>query len=185
MPNTARNSVPRSPLAATPTSTNGAQPRAALVPTNTVTTGDGLTVRTRIDPTLTVDDVVKQLCVNLKIKEPSSHFALRDETDELVTNDNLRRKIKNKVNLKWVTADIRAWKINRCDLFRLVNAPAREARETAEKLSNRNDRNIKLTLFSLQKFIRVSCTFLAYTTLSYTTPYRKSNSLKNFLITMA
>ena len=109
MSNSVRNSVVRSPLAPpTPTSTNGAQPRAALVPTNTVTTGDGLTVRTRIDPTLTVDDVVKQLCVNLKIKDPSSHFALRDETDELVTNDNLRRKIKNKVNLKWVTADLRA-----------------------------------------------------------------------------
>ena len=105
MSNSVRNSGPRSPLApTTPSSTNGAQPRTALVPTNTVTTGDGVTVRTRIDPTLTVDDVVKQLCVNLKIKDPSSHFALRDETDELVTNDNLRRKIKNKVNLKWVTA---------------------------------------------------------------------------------
>ena len=162
MSNSVRNSVPRSPLAANPTSPNGTQPRAALVPTNTVTTGDGLTVRTRIDPTLTVEDVVKQLCVNLKIKDPSSHFALRDETDELVTNDNLRRKIKNKVNLKWVTAEFGSWKIDWCDLVRLVNAPAREARETAEKLSNRNDRNIKLTLFSLQKFIRVSCTFLAY-----------------------
>jgi len=47
-----------------------------------------------------VDDVMKQLCLNLKIKEPPSHFALRDETDELVTNDNLRKKIRNKVNLK-------------------------------------------------------------------------------------
>lgn len=138
MSNSVRNSAARSPLASTtPSSTNGAQPRTgALVPTNTVTTGDGLTVRTRIDPTLTVDDVVKQLCVNLKIKDPPSHFALRDETDELVTNDNLRKKIRNKVNLK------------------LVNAPTREARETAAKLSNRNDKNIKLTLFSLQKFIR-------------------------------
>ena len=184
MSSSVRNSVPRSPLAATPTSTNGA-PRTALVPTNTVTTGDGLTVRTRIDPTLTVDDVVKQLCVNLKIKDPSTHFALRDETDELVTNDNLRRKIKNKVNLKWVTVDLRVWKIDGRELLRLVNAPAREARETAEKLSNRNDRNIKLTLFSLQKFIRVSCIFLAHTTSSSTTSYRKSNSLKNFLTMMA
>lgn len=77
-----------------------------MVPTNTVTTGDGVTVRTRIDPTLTVDDVVKQLCLNLKIKDPPTHFALRDETDELVTNDNLRKKIKNKVNLKWVPLQI-------------------------------------------------------------------------------
>jgi len=79
---------------------NGTQTRGALVPTNNVTTGDGLTVRTRIDPTLTVDDVMKQLCLNLKIKEPPSNFALRDETEELVTNDNLRKKIRNKVNLK-------------------------------------------------------------------------------------
>jgi engulfment/cell motility protein 1 len=83
-----------------PTS-NGTQVRSgALVPTNTVSTGDNRTVRARIDPTLTVDDVVKQLCINLKIKDSPSNFALRDETDDLVTNDNLRKKIKAKVNLK-------------------------------------------------------------------------------------
>ena len=82
-------------------SANGGK-RSALVPTNNVTTGDGLTVRTRIDATLTVDDVMKQLCVSLEIKEPPSYFALRDDMDELVTNDNLRRKIRNKVNLKCV-----------------------------------------------------------------------------------
>ncbi|KAF8906223.1 ELMO/CED-12 family-domain-containing protein [Gymnopilus junonius] len=121
-------------------SANGTQAKPGLVPTNNVTVAEGLTYRTRIEPTLTVDDVIKQLCVNLKIKEPPSHLALRDnDTDELVTNDNLRRKIKYKVNLK------------------LVNAPAREARETAEKLRNRNDindKNFRLALFSLQKFIR-------------------------------
>ncbi len=78
------------------------QAKPGLVPTNNVTTADGVTVRTRIDPTLTVEDVMKQLCVSLKIKEPPLHFALRDETDELVTNDNLRKKIKSKVNLKYV-----------------------------------------------------------------------------------
>lgn len=80
---------------------NGRQVKpGALVPTNNVSTGEGSTVRARIDPTLTVDDVVKQLCINLKIKEPPANFALRDETDELVTNDNLRKKIKTKANLK-------------------------------------------------------------------------------------
>ncbi|KAJ7066643.1 ELMO/CED-12 family-domain-containing protein [Mycena amicta] len=119
-----------------PTSSNGA-PAAPLVPTNTVTTASGLTVRTRIDPVLTVDDVVRQLCLNLKIEDPPSNFALRDDTDELVTNDNLRRKIRAKVNLK------------------LVNAPSREAMETAEKLRLRDDPNtLKMTLFTLQKYIR-------------------------------
>ncbi|KAG5647473.1 hypothetical protein DXG03_009408 [Asterophora parasitica] len=120
-------------MSSNPSNANGTQARpGALVPTNNVTTIDGLTVRARIDPTLTVDDVVKQLCINLKIKELPSNFALRDETDELVTNDNLRKKIKGKLNLK------------------LVNSPTREARETANKLHQRN----KLTLFSLQKYIR-------------------------------
>ena len=41
-------------------------PKAPLVPTNHVTTLEGVTVRARIDPTLTVDDVVKQLCTSLK-----------------------------------------------------------------------------------------------------------------------
>ena len=80
---------------------NGSQARAtALVPTNNVSTSEGVTVRARIDPTLTVDDVVRQLCINLKMKEAYFNYALRDETDELVTNDNLRKKIKGKVNLK-------------------------------------------------------------------------------------
>lgn len=79
--------------------TNGTRP-TALVPTNNVLTLEGTTVRARIDPTLTVDDVVKQLCNNLKITEPPSHFALRDHSGELVTNENLRRKIQNKVDLK-------------------------------------------------------------------------------------
>ncbi|KDQ61372.1 hypothetical protein JAAARDRAFT_190152 [Jaapia argillacea MUCL 33604] len=121
-----------------PTSSNGAsRPKSAnLVPTNSITTKDGVTVRARIDPTLTVDEVIKSLCLNLKIKDPAVMFALRDETDELVTNDNLRKKIKSKVGLK------------------LVNAPALEAAEIVEKLSMKDDKTLRLTLFSLQKFIR-------------------------------
>lgn len=85
-----------------PSFSNNHRPKSAvpLVPTNNVTTKEGVTVRARIDPTLTVDDVVKQLCINLKIKDSPMMFALRDETDDLVTNDNLRKKIKTKVNLK-------------------------------------------------------------------------------------
>lgn len=135
------------------------QAKPGLVPTNNVTTADGVTVRTRIDPTLTVEDVMKQLCVSLKIKEPPLHFALRDETDELVTNDNLRKKIKSKANLKYVCHPLFSRSLPK-EIIRLVNAPAREARETAEKLHNRNDKNIKMTLFSLQKFIRVNTLLL-------------------------
>lgn len=85
-----------------PSNANGTTTKSGLIPTNTVTTKDGLTVRVRIDPTLAVDDVIRQLCINLRIKDPPGVFALRDDTDELVTNDNLRSKIKAKVNLKYV-----------------------------------------------------------------------------------
>ncbi|KAH7890792.1 ELMO/CED-12 family-domain-containing protein [Phlebopus sp. FC_14] len=122
-----------------PPATNGSRPKssAAVVPTNNVTTKEGVTVRARIDPTLTVEDVVRQLCLNLKITEPSTNFALRDrDTDELVSNENLRKKIKNKVHLK------------------LVNAPNIEAAEIVQKLSLRDEKTLRMSLFSLQKFIR-------------------------------
>ncbi|KAL4250206.1 ELMO/CED-12 family-domain-containing protein [Abortiporus biennis] len=114
---------------------NGTPSKSGLIPTNTVTTKEGITVRTRIEPSLPVDDVVRQLCLNLKIKDPPTMFALRDESDELVTNDNLRKKIKGKVHLK------------------LVNAPAIEAAEIVERLAAR-DARLGLTLTSLRKFIR-------------------------------
>ena len=84
----------------TSTTTPATTRQGVLVATNTVTTKEGATVRARIDPSLAVDDVIRQLCVNLKIQEPPVMFALRDELDELVTDDNLRRKIKEKVPLK-------------------------------------------------------------------------------------
>jgi hypothetical protein len=83
-----------------PTS-NGTSSKPAI-PTNSVTTKDGV-VKVRIDPTLMVADVVKQLVANLQITQPSSDFALRDDDDELVTNENLRRMIKAKAKLKYVT----------------------------------------------------------------------------------
>src|SRR5271170_6548422 len=93
------NSVPSAARALAPSINGQAK---ALVPTNNVTTKDGVTVRARIDPTLTVDDVVRQLCINLKLKDPPGNYALRDDTDELITTDNLRKKIKSKVPLKYV-----------------------------------------------------------------------------------
>lgn len=89
----------------------------------------------RIEATLTVEDVVRQLCLSVKIRDPPSMYALRDENDELVTNENLKKKIKQKVNLK------------------LVNSPAIEAAEIVSKLAAR-DQRLALTLTSLRKLIR-------------------------------
>lgn len=109
-----------------------------LVATNTVTTKDGLTVRARIDPTLSVTDVIKQLCLNLKIPGNPLLFALRDtaEGEELVTDENLRKKIRDKAPLK------------------LVSAPLLEATETIEKLRMRDEKALRLCLFNLQKYIK-------------------------------
>ncbi|EJF64399.1 hypothetical protein DICSQDRAFT_54246 [Dichomitus squalens LYAD-421 SS1] len=129
--------LPATPTLSAPPSTNGKAggSRAGLVPTNNVTTKEGITVRTRIEPSLAVEDVIRQLCISLKLKDPPAMYALRDENDELVTNDNMRKKIKGKVNLK------------------LVNAPAIEAAEIVEKLSQR-DARLGLALTSLRKLIR-------------------------------
>ncbi|CUA68886.1 hypothetical protein RSOLAG22IIIB_08133 [Rhizoctonia solani] len=112
------------------------RPRSVLVPTNLVSTKDGVTVRARIDPTLPVTDVIRQLCISLKIQEPPLLFALRDDRDELVTDDNLRRMIRDKVNLK------------------LVSSPAIEATEILDRLHAANKEPVKHALFSLQKYIR-------------------------------
>lgn len=90
------------PLSNPPTNGKSTQPKGGLVPTNNVTTKEGITVRTRIEPSLAVEDVIRQLCISLKLKDPPAVYALRDENDELLTNDNLRKKIKSKANLKYV-----------------------------------------------------------------------------------
>lgn len=112
------------------------RPRSVLVPTNLVSTKEGVTVRARIDPTLSVSDVIRQLCLNLKVQEPPLLFALRDDQDELVTDDNLRRIIRDKANLK------------------LVSSPVIEATEILDRLHGADKESLKHALFSLQKYIR-------------------------------
>lgn len=107
-----------------PSGPSGAS-KQALVPTNTVTTKDGISVRARIDPSLVriggidvpfaclmcigfgrekaVIDVVRQLCSNLKVPDHPALYALRDEQDELVTDENLVKKIREKAHLKFVS----------------------------------------------------------------------------------
>ncbi|KAI0684284.1 ELMO/CED-12 family-domain-containing protein [Cytidiella melzeri] len=111
-------------------------PKQRPVPSNLVTLQDGTTVRVRIEETLAVDDVVRQLCISVKIKDPSAMYALRDENDELVTNENLRKKVKSKVPLK------------------LVYSTPIEAAEIIEKLVARDNR-LGRTLTDLRKLIRV------------------------------
>ena len=94
-----------------PTPNQSGTKQKPVVPTNHVTTKDGVTVRARIDPTLTVEDVIRQLCLNLKLKDPPAMFSLRDEDDTLVTTENLNKMIKSRVNLKCVRAPILLWNV--------------------------------------------------------------------------
>jgi len=132
---------------------NGTSSRT-LIPTNSVVTKDGV-VKVRIDPTLMVTDVVKQLVANLHIKQPPSDFALRDEDDELVTNENLRDMIRSKAKLKYV---VNVSEPDLCltpFLTRLVNSAAVEAQEIYNKLLLRDDKSFRMALFSLQRYLRV------------------------------
>ena len=66
---------------------------------------------------------------------------MRDENDELVTDENLRKKIRAKSPL------------------RLVNAPKLEAIEVVERLSTNDNENsaaapLRMTLFNLAKYIK-------------------------------
>lgn len=133
---------------------NGASSKT-LIPTNSVTTKDGGVVKVRIDPTLMVADVVKQLVANLQIKQPPSNFALRDDDDELVTNENLRKMIRSKAKLKYV---VNGSELGPCFIptsFRLVNSAAVEAQEIYDKLFHREEKSYRLALFSLQRYLRV------------------------------
>lgn len=53
-------------------------------------------------PCQPVADVIRQLCSNLKVADHPALYALRDEHDVLITDTNLRKAIKDKVNLKCV-----------------------------------------------------------------------------------
>lgn len=172
--------------------------RTGLVPTNSVT-WDKHTVRARIDPTLSVADVIKQLCLNLKIQHSSTNYALRDELDQLVTNENLKKMIKAKSNLKCVqialcfvsyTPIVDPWLAvcgDETDTLhsRLVKAPHIEANDIVDKLHKRDDKTIRMTLFSLQKYIRVMSLFPESHRSYSKQSRRKSPSPMNFSIKMA
>ncbi|CAE6446412.1 unnamed protein product [Rhizoctonia solani] len=141
-----------------PSKHDSARPRSVLVPTNLVSTKDGVTVRARIDPTLPVTDVIRQLCISLKIQEPPLLFALRDDRDELVTDDNLRRMIRDKANLK------------------LVSSPLIEATEILDRLHAADKESIKHALFSLQKYIREH---------EFTQEFLKRDGLRELLVSFS
>lgn len=121
----------------------GTKQGKAVVPTNHVTTKDGVTVRARIDPTLVVEDVIRQLCLNLKLKDPPAMFSLRDDDDTLVTTENLNKMIKSRANLKCVRA---LFSCGTCACVIYANTlplPVPQAGELLRDRGGRNDRKIE------------------------------------------
>jgi hypothetical protein len=72
-------------------------------------------------------------------------------TDELVTDDNLGKKIRDKVPLKYVLFRCRSM-IAISALFH--SALHIEASEIIDKLSFRDERTLRFSLFTLQKYIK-------------------------------
>lgn len=105
---------------------------------NLVTYGQS-TIKALIDPSLPVQDVIRQLCANahLGVQEPPALFALRDDdNDELVDDANMAKKIEAGAN------------------FKLCSSPTIEAVEMVDKLGSHDDRTLKMATYTLQRLIR-------------------------------
>ncbi|RGB42768.1 ELMO/CED-12 family-domain-containing protein [Rhizophagus diaphanus] len=99
---------------------------------------DKSNVLCNVDVAQPIEKIIKTLCIEqFNIQEPAALYALRLlDTDELITDENLRRKIKENERLK------------------LVSSPLIEAAEICEKLGSNDDKVLKLATFSLQKYIK-------------------------------
>ncbi|CAI2177420.1 17101_t:CDS:10, partial [Funneliformis geosporum] len=99
---------------------------------------DKIQVSCNVDVAQPIEKVIKALCIEqFNIQEPAVLFALRLlDTEELITDENLRRKVKPNERLK------------------LVSSPLIEAAEICEKLGSNDDKTLKLTTFSLQKYVK-------------------------------
>lgn len=103
------------------------------------TINQNATIKALIDPGLRVSDVIRQLCANahLGVQEPPALFALRDEEDEeLIDDNNMARKIEAGRN------------------FKLCSSPTIEAVEMVDKLTSRDEKTLKMATYTLQRLIR-------------------------------
>ncbi|PWY97012.1 hypothetical protein BCV70DRAFT_203236 [Testicularia cyperi] len=124
-----------------PLVSNPSQASASSMPANRINlvTYRQSTIKALIDPSLPVQDVIRQLCANahLGVQEPPALFALRDDdNDELIDDSNMARKIEAGAN------------------FKLCSSPTIEAVEMVDKLSSGDERVLKMATYTLQRLIR-------------------------------
>jgi hypothetical protein len=75
-------------------------------------------------------------------------------TDELVTDENLREKIRDKAPLKYVLFWCRSMNAISALFHRLVSALHIEAAEIIDKLSLRDERTLRFSPSTLQKYLK-------------------------------
>ncbi|KAL7415875.1 hypothetical protein BDY24DRAFT_380361 [Mrakia frigida] len=116
------------------------KPKRVVTATNLVSwEGAPSPIRARIDPTLNVKDIVRQLCVSFQIVKPPLMYGLRVvEDDSVVTDENIRRIVEEKKALK------------------ITDSSAIMATSFLTTLTNPElpSSTLKLTLFNLQRYIK-------------------------------
>lgn len=81
-------------------------------------------------------DLLSYICQeHLHIQKPELYALRLVDTDELITNENVRRKV------------------NTGDKLKLVSSPAIEAEEIIKSLVSTDEKTLKKTIFSLQKYL--------------------------------
>eukprot|EP00833_Pecoramyces_ruminatium_P013306 jgi/Orpsp1_1/1187338/evm.model.d7180000056963.1 len=91
-----------------------------------------------IDQSLSIETIIKNICLELnKTEIRIQDLSLRNfETEELITDENFRRKVKEGDHLK------------------LVASPAIEAADTVRNMKSFDEGTVKRTIFMLQKYIK-------------------------------
>ncbi|ORX52908.1 hypothetical protein BCR36DRAFT_582317 [Piromyces finnis] len=91
-----------------------------------------------IDQSLSIETIIKNICLELnKTEVRIQDLSLRNfETEELITDENFRRKVKEGDHLK------------------LVASPAIEAADTVRNMKSFDEGTVKRTIFMLQKYIK-------------------------------
>jgi len=91
-----------------------------------------------IDQSLSIEAIIKNICLELNKSEIRiQDLSLRNfETEELITDENFRRKVKEGDHLK------------------LVASPAIEAADTVRNMKSFDEGTVKRTIFMLQKYIK-------------------------------
>ncbi|KAJ3317691.1 hypothetical protein HDU76_001085 [Blyttiomyces sp. JEL0837] len=101
------------------------------------TSSSAATTECTIDPSLPLADVIKDVALGLGVGRQWSNYALRfNENDTLLTDQDLRRRVKDG------------------DVLKFVSSPAHLAELIVDELASEDEQVLKKTIFSLQKHIK-------------------------------